>query len=44
MREPAGGDYSNIKIRYMEKGQEPTKKIDHVSEREVLEHEQYVPI
>jgi len=34
--EPAGVDYSSIKIRYMAKGQEQAKNI----EQDVLEHEE----
>lgn len=45
--EPAGVDYSSIKIRYMAKGQEQAKSVDHVSEQDVLEHEeqeQHAPV
>ena len=45
--EPAGGDYSSIKIRYMAKGQEAAKKIEHVPEQDALEHEeqeQHAPV
>ena len=45
--EPAEVDYSGIKIRYMAKGQEAAKSVEHVSEQDVLEHEdqeQYVPM
>ena len=38
--EPAGGDYSSIKIRYMAKVQEAAKNIDHVPEQDALEHEE----
>ena len=45
--EPAGVDYSSIKIRYMGKGQEVAKSIGHVQERDALEHEeqeQHAPV
>jgi len=45
--EPAGVDYSSIKIRYMAKGQEAAKNIEHVPEQDALEHEeqeQHVPV
>ena len=45
--EPAGVDYSSIKIRYMEKGQEAAKNIEHVPGQDALEHEeqeQYAPV
>lgn len=45
--EPAGGDYSSIKIRYMAKGQEAAKNIEHVPEQDALEHEeqeQHAPV
>ena len=45
--EPAGGDYSSIKIRYMAKVQEQAKSIEHVPEQDVLGHEeqeQHVPM
>ena len=45
--EPAGVDYSNIKIRYMGKGQEQAKSIGHVPEQDALEHEekeQHAPV
>ena len=32
--EPAGVDYSSIKIRYMGKGQEAAKNIEHVPEQD----------
>jgi len=32
--EPAGVDYSSIKIRYMGKGQEVAKSLEHVSEQD----------
>lgn len=38
--EPAGVDYSSIKIRYMAKVQEAAKNIDHVPEQDALEHEE----
>ena len=38
--EPAGVDYSSIKIRYMAKGQEAAKNIEHVPEQDALEHEE----
>ena len=38
--EPAGVDYSSIKIRYMGKGQEAAKNIEHVPEQDALEHEE----
>ena len=47
MLEPAGVDYSSIKIRYMGKGQETTKSLEHVPEQDALEHEeqeQHVPV
>ena len=45
--EPAGVDYSSIKIRYMGKGQEVAKSLEHVPEQDVLEYEeqeQHVPM
>lgn len=45
--EPAGVDYSSIKIRYMAKGQEAAKNIEHVPEQDALEHEeqeQHAPV
>ena len=45
--EPAGVDYSSIKIRYMVKVQEQAKNIDHVPEQDALEHEeqeQHAPV
>ena len=45
--EPAGVDYSSIKIRYMVKVQEQAKSIEHVPEQDVLEHEeqeQHAPV
>lgn len=45
--EPAGGDYSSIKIRYMAKGQEAAKNIEHVPKQDALEHEeqeQHAPV
>ena len=42
-----GVDYSNIKIRYMGKGQEQAKSIGHVPEQDALEHEekeQHAPV
>ena len=45
--EPAGVDYSSIKIRYMVKVQEQAKSIEHVPEQDVLEYEeqeQHVPM
>ena len=45
--EPAGVDYSSIKIRYMAKGQEQANGIEPVPEQDVLEHEeqeQHVPV
>ena len=45
--EPAGGDYSSIKIRYMGKGKEVAKSLEHVPEQDVLEQdeqEQHVPM
>ena len=45
--EPAGVDYSSIKIRYMAKVQEAAKNIDHVPEQDALEHEeqeQHAPV
>ena len=45
--EPAGVDYSNIKIRYMGKGQEQAKSIGHVPEQDALEQEeqeQHAPV
>ena len=45
--EPAGVDYSGIKIRYMAKGQEAAKNIGHVPEQDALEHEeqeQHAPV
>ena len=44
---PAGVDYSSIKIRYMAKGQEAAKNIEHVPEQNALEHEeqeQHAPV
>ena len=38
--EPAGVDYSSIKIRYMAKVQEAAKNIEHVPEQDALEHEE----
>ena len=46
-QEPAGVDYSSIKIRYMGKGQEAAKNIEHVPEQDALEHEeqeQHAPV
>ena len=45
--EPAGVDYSSIKIRYMAKRQEQAKSIERMPEQDVLEHEeqeQHVPV
>ena len=45
--EPAGVDYSSIKIRYMAKRQEQANGIEPVPEQDVLEHEeqeQHVPV
>lgn len=45
--EPAGVDYSSIKIRYMAKGQEQAKGIEPVPERDALEQEgqeQHAPV
>ena len=45
--EPAGVDYSSIKIRYMAKGQEAAKNIEDVPEQDALEHEeqeQHAPV
>lgn len=45
--EPAGVDYSSIKIRYMAKGQEAAKNIEHAPEQDTLEHEeqeQHAPV
>ena len=38
--EPAGVDYSGIKIRYMAKGQEAAKSLEQVPKQDVLEHEE----
>lgn len=45
--EPAGVDYSSIKIRYMGKGQEAAKSVEPVPEQDALEHEeqeQHAPV
>ena len=45
--EPAGVDYSSIKILYMAKVQETAKNLEHVPEQDALEHEeqeQHVPM
>ncbi len=45
--EPAGVDYSNIKIRYMAKVLEAAKNLEYVSEQDVLEQEkqgQHAPV
>lgn len=47
MLEPAGVDYSSIKIRYMGKVQEQAKGIEPVPERDALEQEgqeQHAPV
>ena len=47
MLEPAGLDYSGIKIRYMAKGQGSSENIGHVPEQDALEQEeqeQHAPV